>query len=168
MTAAADLAAAPPGRGRHRRADVAPASTGSDPAAGVARSGVLLSVSAGLVGVLSYACTLLMAHLLPTADYTHYAAAQMIVGIVGIVAHSLVPLPLADLVRRHVRRSPGRRDGMSFAVLVSLGAGAVAAVASGAVVATFAEPPVAVATAIAALVLFAVAPAQGWLQGELR
>ncbi len=139
-----------------------------DPVAGVARSGVLLSASAGLVGVLSYACTLFMAHLLPVGQYTQYAAAQMIVGIVGIVAHALVPLPLADLVRRHARRSAGRRDAMSFAVLVSLGAGAVAALVSGAVVATFADPGVALATAFASLVLFAVAPAQGWLQGELR
>jgi glycosyltransferase involved in cell wall biosynthesis/O-antigen/teichoic acid export membrane protein len=140
----------------------------ADPAAGVARSGLMLSVSAGLVGVLSYACTLLMAHLLPAAEYTQYAGAQMIVGIVGIVAHSLVPLPLADLVRRHARRSAGRRDAMAFAALVSLGTGAVAALVSGALVATFAGPGVALATAVAALVLFAVAPAQGWLQGELR
>ncbi|MCO1660267.1 glycosyltransferase [Pseudonocardia humida] len=139
-----------------------------DPVAGVARSGVMLSASAGLVGVLSYACTLLMAHLLPTAQYTQYAAAQMIVGIVGIVAHALVPLPLADLVRRHARRTAGRRDAMSFAVLVSLGVGLVAAVVSGAIVAAFADTDVALATAFASLVLFAVAPAQGWLQGELR
>ena len=45
-----------------------------------------------------------MAHLLPPAQYTQYAAAQMLVGIVGIVAHALVPLPLAALVRRHARR----------------------------------------------------------------
>jgi glycosyltransferase involved in cell wall biosynthesis/O-antigen/teichoic acid export membrane protein len=134
----------------------------------VARHGVLLSVSAGLVGLISYACTLLMAHLLPAADYTDYAAAQMIVGVVGIVAHALVPLPLADVVRRHPRRSPSRRDGMAFAVIVSLAAGAVAAVASGVLVATFAALQVAVATGVASFVLFAVAPAQGWLQGELR
>jgi glycosyltransferase involved in cell wall biosynthesis/O-antigen/teichoic acid export membrane protein len=109
-----------------------------------------------------------MAHLLPAADYPQYATAQMIVGIVGIVAHALVPLPLADLVRRHARRSAGRRDAMAFAWLVSAGTGAVAAAASGAVVATFADAHVAIATAVASFVLFAVAPAQGWLQGELR
>ena len=139
-----------------------------DATAAVARSGILLSASAALVGVLSYGCTLLMAHLLPAAQYTQYAAAQMIVGIVGIVAHALVPLPLADLVRRHARRTAGRRDGMAFAVLVSAGVGLLAAVVSGSIVAAFAAPEVAVATGIASLVLFAVAPAQGWLQGELR
>jgi glycosyltransferase involved in cell wall biosynthesis/O-antigen/teichoic acid export membrane protein len=165
MRAATELAPGPPAaRGRHRRADV----VAPDAGVHVAGNGVLLSVSAGLVGLLSYACTLLMAHLLPAAEYTQYAAAQMIVGIVGIVAHALVPLPLADLVRRHARRSAGRRDAMAFAWLVSAGTGLVAGVASGAVVATFADPGVAVATAVASFVLFAVAPAQGWLQGELR
>jgi glycosyltransferase involved in cell wall biosynthesis/O-antigen/teichoic acid export membrane protein len=160
MTAATELATGPRAGGRHRRV--------VEPSTAVAGNGVLLSVSAGLVGVLSYACTLIMAHLLPTAGYTQYAAAQMIVGIVGIVAHALVPLPLADLVRRHARRTAERRDAMAFAALVSLGTGAVAAVVSGAVVATFADPGVVVATAVASLVLFTVAPAQGWLQGELR
>ena len=159
MTAATELA---PGRHRADRL-ITP-----DAGVKVAGSGVLLSVSAALVGVLSYACTLVMAHLLPAAEYTQYAAAQMIVGIVGIVAHALVPLPLADLVRRHARRSAGRRDAMAFAWLVSAGTGAVAAAASGAVVATFADAHVAIATAVASFVLFAVAPAQGWLQGELR
>jgi glycosyltransferase involved in cell wall biosynthesis/O-antigen/teichoic acid export membrane protein len=164
MTAATELAPGRPVRGRHRADRLARPNTGVQ----VAGSGVLLSASAALVGVLSYACTLLMAHLLPAAEYTQYAAAQMIVGIVGIVAHALVPLPLADLVRRHARRSAGRRDAMAFAWLVSAGAGAVAAVVSGAVVATFADAHVAIATAVASFVLFAVAPAQGWLQGELR
>lgn len=164
MTTATELAPGRPVRGRHRATRLAK----SDAAVNVAGSGVLLSVSAALVGVLSYACTLLMAHLLPAAEYTQYAAAQMIVGIVGIVAHALVPLPLADLVRRHARRSAGRRDAMAFAWLVSAGAGAVAGAASGAVVATFADAHVAIATAVASFVLFAVAPAQGWLQGELR
>jgi glycosyltransferase involved in cell wall biosynthesis/O-antigen/teichoic acid export membrane protein len=134
----------------------------------VARSGLFLSVSAGLVGVVSYACTLLMAHLLPSSEFTEYAAAQMIVGIVGIVAHALVPLPLADIVRRHGRGSPDRRDGMAFALLMSIAAGAVAAAATWALLATFAQPEVAVAAGVASFVLFAVAPAQGWLQGELR
>ena len=159
MTAATGLA---PGRHRADRRAL------PDAGVKVAGSGVLLSISAALVGVLSYACTLVMAHLLPAAEYTQYAAAQMIVGIVGIVAHALVPLPLADLVRRHARCSAGRRDAMAFAWLVSAGTGAVAAAASGAVVATFADAHVAIATAVASFVLFAVAPAQGWLQGELR
>ena len=134
----------------------------------VARHSTLLAVSAGLVGVVSYLCTLLMAHLLAPAQYTQYAAAQMLVGIVGIVAHALLPLPLAALVRRHARGSAGRRAGMAFAWLVSVAAGLVAGLVAGGITATFAPPRVAVATGVAALVLFAVAPAQGWLQGELR
>jgi O-antigen/teichoic acid export membrane protein len=135
---------------------------------GVARHSALLAVSAGLVGVLSYLCTLLMAHLLPSVEYTQYAAAQMLVGIAGIVAHALVPLPLAALVRRHGRGSVGRRDGMAFATLVSVAVGAVAGLLTGGITAAFAPLHVAVATGVGSLVLFAVAPAQGWLQGELR
>ncbi len=138
------------------------------PAAQVARHSALLAVAAGLVGVLSYLCTLLMAHLLPPAQYTQYAAAQMLVGIVGIVAHALLPLPLAALVRRYGRGTAGRREGMAFAALVSLAAGAVAGLLAGGIAATFAPAQVAVATGVSALVLFTVAPAQGWLQGELR
>ncbi len=138
------------------------------PAGQVARHSALLAVAAGLVGVLSYLCTLLMAHLLPPAQYTQYAAAQMLVGIVGIVAHALLPLPLAALVRRYGRGTAGRREGMAFAALVSLAAGAVAGLLAGGVAATFAPAHVAAATGVSALVLFTVAPAQGWLQGELR
>ena len=101
------------------------------PAGQVAKHSALLAVSAGMVGVLSYLCTLLMAHLLPPEQYTQYAAAQMLVGIVGIVAHALVPLPLAALVRRHARGTGGRRDGMAFAVLVSVVAGLAAGLLTG-------------------------------------
>ena len=89
------------------------------PAGQVAKHSALLAVSAGLVGVLSYLCTLLMAHLLPPEQYTQYAAAQMLVGIVGIVAHALVPLPLAALVRRHAHRHrrAARGDGVRRARL---------------------------------------------------
>ena len=135
---------------------------------GVARHSALLAVSAGLVGVLSYLCTLVMAHLLPAVQYTQYAAAQMLVGIVGIVAHVLVPLPLAALVSRYGAGAAGRRDGMAFATLVSMAAGVVAGLLTGGITAAFAPAPVAVATGLASLVLCVVAPAQGWLQGELR
>ena len=138
------------------------------PEAAVARHSALLAVSAGLVAVVSYGCTLLMAHLLPPEQYTQYAAAQMLVGIVGIVAHALVPLPLAALVRRHLAGTAGRRDGMAFATLVSVAMGTVAGLLTGGITAAFAPWHVAVATGIGSLVLCTVAPAQGWLQGELR
>ena len=114
----------------------------------MAKHSALLAVSAGLVGVLSYLCTLLMAHLLPPEQYTQYAAAQMLVGIVGIVAHALVPLPLAALVRRHAHRTAARREGMAFAVLVSVAAGAVAGLLTGGITAAFAPAHVAVATGV--------------------
>jgi glycosyltransferase involved in cell wall biosynthesis/O-antigen/teichoic acid export membrane protein len=129
---------------------------------------VLLSISAGVVGLVSYACTLYLAHALPAADYTQFTGALMIVGIVGIVAGALVPLPLADIVGRHPRGSADRRAGMAFAVPVSLAVGLLSAAVAGGLVATFAPLPVVLATAASALVLVAVAPTQGWLQGERR
>ncbi|MFD1520595.1 hypothetical protein ACFSJD_24070, partial [Pseudonocardia yunnanensis] len=67
-----------------------PPEAGPDAGAGsVAQHSALLAISAGVVGVLSYACTLLMAHLLTPADYSRYSAAVMLIGIVGIVANAL-------------------------------------------------------------------------------
>ena len=149
-------------------ADQVAGSDSSEGANRVAQHSALLAVSAGLVGVLSYTCSLLVAHLLAPADYSQYAAGVMLLGIVGIVANALVPLPLANLVRRFGPRSDGRRDAMSFAVLVSLIVGAGAAVVTGGITAAFAPASVAIAVGLSALVLFAVAPPLGWLQGELR
>jgi glycosyltransferase involved in cell wall biosynthesis/O-antigen/teichoic acid export membrane protein len=135
---------------------------------GAARHGTVLSVAAGLVGLLSYACTLYLAHALPAAEYTRFAGAMMIIGVVGILANALVPLPLADVVSRYARGSTDRMAGMAFAVPVSLAVGLASAAVSATIVAAFAPPGVALATAGAAMVLVAVAPTQGWLQGEQR
>jgi glycosyltransferase involved in cell wall biosynthesis/O-antigen/teichoic acid export membrane protein len=134
----------------------------------VAPRSALVSLSAGVVGLLSYACTLLMAHVLSPPEYSDYAAGQMLVGVVGIVAAALVPLPLVHIVRSHPRGSEGRRRGMAFAWSVSAAAGVVAAVVTGAVAAVFAPPPMVGAVAASALALFAISPVWGWMQGELR
>ncbi|MGH3546552.1 MAG: glycosyltransferase [Pseudonocardiaceae bacterium] len=134
----------------------------------VTQHSALLSVSAGVVGVLSYTCSLAMAHLLTARDYSTYAGGQMLLGIVGIVASALVPLPLAHIVRGCAPGSEGRRRGMAFAVLVSLISGVIAAGIGACVTALFAPPPVVAAVAASALALFAISPAMGWLQGGLR
>ncbi|MEG9247447.1 glycosyltransferase family 39 protein [Arthrobacter sp. Soc17.1.1.1] len=137
-------------------------------AAEVAQSSGLLSVSAGLVGVISYACTLLMANALSSQEYSNLAAAQMLLGIVGIVSSALVPLPLSHAVATHGAGTAGRRDGMAFAMMVSVIAGVVAAGATGAIVSAFGSPVLALVSALTAFVLFVVAAPLGWLQGELR
>jgi len=134
----------------------------------VAPRSALVSFSAGVVGLLSYVCTLFMAHVLSPLEYSDYAAGQMLLGIVGIVAAALVPLPLVHAVRNHPRGSEGRRCGMAFAWSVSAAAGVVAATATGAVAAVFAPPPIVGAVATSALALFAISPVWGWMQGELR
>lgn len=140
---------------------------GNDPDQ-VGQNSGLLSAAAGLVGVLSYACTLLMANALNPSEFSDYAAGQMLVGIAGVIASALVPLPLATATARHPAGSEARRRGIAFAVIVSLIAGIAAALLAGAITAAFATAPVALAVAASALIIFVVAPTLGWLQGELR
>lgn len=134
----------------------------------VAENSGFLSIAAGIVGVLSYACTLLMANLLPTVEYTQFAACAMLLGVVGIVASAMVPLPLSHFVTAHPAGSEERRDGIAFSVFVSLLAGLAAALITGVLALGFATPALAAAVAVAALVIFMVAAPSGWLQGELR
>lgn len=134
----------------------------------VAQSSSLLSVSAGLVGVISYACTLLMANALSSQEYSNLAAAQMLLGIVGIVSSALVPLPLSHAVASNAESTAERRDGMAFGLLVSVLAGAVAAAVTGIIVAAIGSAVLALVAALTAFVLFVVAAPLGWMQGELR
>ncbi|WP_156424624.1 oligosaccharide flippase family protein [Arthrobacter sp. EpRS71] len=139
-----------------------------DQDAKIAQNSGFLAVSAGLVGVVSYVCSLLMANLLGTADYTQFAAAAMILGVVGIVANALVPLPLSHIVAVHRKGSEERQDGMAFSVFVSCLAGFAAATITGSVTLAIATPDLAAAVALAAFVIFVVNAPAGWLQGELR
>ncbi|MFI2565600.1 lipopolysaccharide biosynthesis protein [Paenarthrobacter sp. NPDC018779] len=127
-----------------------------------------LAVSAALVGVISYACTLLMANMLGTGDYTRFAAAAMVLGIVGIVANALVPLPLSHVVAVHPRSTEERRNGMAFSVFVSCLAGMAAAIIAGGMTWALANPSLAAAVALASFVIFVTNATAGWLQGELR
>ncbi|MCT9868916.1 glycosyltransferase family 39 protein [Paenarthrobacter aurescens] len=140
----------------------------NDAGANVAENSGFLSVSAGVVGVVSYACTLLMANMLGTVDYTQFAAGAMLLGVVGIVASALVPLPLSHFVAVHPAGSEGRRDGMAFSVFVSFIAGIAAALITGALTLAFATPALAAAVALGSLAIFVMAAPSGWLQGELR
>lgn len=150
----------------------AEAGKGSPPARSaaseVAQSSTILSISAGLVGVLSYAVTLLMANALSSQDYSNLAASQMLLGIVGIVSSALVPLPLSHAVASSTAGSGARRDGMAFALLISVMAGGAAALITGVVVAAIGPPVLALVSGMTAFVLFVVAAPLGWLQGELR
>lgn len=134
----------------------------------VARYGVLLSVGAGFVGVLSYVVTLLMANALSPADFSQFAAAQMMLGMVGIVTSALVPLPLSHAVTAHPQGSEQRREAMAFAVLVSVMVGTVAALVTGLITAGLGSASTAAVVALSAFVLFIGAAPSGWIQGELR
>ncbi|TYC98993.1 hypothetical protein FQ377_08310 [Arthrobacter echini] len=108
-----------------------------------------------------------MANALSSQDYSNLAGAQMLLNIVGIVASALVPLPLSHAVATYAPNSQGRRDGMAFALMVSLIAGMTAACVTGVVVSAFGSSVLAMAAALTAFILFLVAAPLGWMQGEM-
>jgi len=128
----------------------------------------LLSGTAAVIGAVSYATTVVMAHLVPSSGYIAFAAVVSLLATAGITAEALVPLPLAAAVRQHPAGSPSRRQGLAFAVTVSMAGGVVAAVVLGAVTALFAGPAIVAVCAAAAFALFATTPTWGLLLGESR
>ncbi|MGQ1837343.1 hypothetical protein ACT4S2_02680 [Kocuria turfanensis] len=109
-----------------------------------------------------------MANSLGSAQYSDFAAAQMLLGIAGTIAAALVPLPLSHAVATYPAGSAGRREGIAFAFLVSLLIGSIAAVVTGTLTAAFAPAPMAMAVGLSCLMFFLVSASHGWLQGELR
>ena len=138
------------------------------PRTDTASQATLLSASGGAVGLLSYACTLVLAHLLDPAAYTDFAAAAALVGVAGVASSALIPLPLAHVVRARPAGSAVRVEAMTFAAAMSVLVGLVAGLLVGALAAGFAPVGVAVTAGASALALFAIAPVWGFLQGESR
>ncbi|WP_236795434.1 glycosyltransferase [Amycolatopsis sp. GM8] len=134
----------------------------------IGRNHVLVTMSSAVVGVLSYLCGLLLAHWLPPGEYSDFSAAQALLTVVGIVASSLVPLPLARTVGSNAAGSRERRDGVAFALVVALVTGAVAGFATALLTLNFAPPVTALTAGLAGFALVLVTPVWGWLQGELR
>ncbi|AHI00374.1 glycosyltransferase [Kutzneria albida] len=134
----------------------------------VLRSSMVLAVSSGLVGVLSYTCGLLMANLLQVKAYSDYSAAQALLTTVGVAASALVPLPLSREIRANPRGSAGRKSAVGFALTVSLGVGLAAMVVLTGIAWLFTNPAAAITVGLAGFSLFAIMPVWGWLQGESR
>jgi O-antigen/teichoic acid export membrane protein len=141
-----------------------PSSTAGDVQSGSS----LVSLSSGVVSVVSYGCTLAMAHLLGAADYSVYAAGQMLLSIVGVASAALVPLPLAHAVSSGARGTSARAHAVAFACYVSAGLGVAAGLVAAAVTAAVAPGTVVVAVALSATTLPTVAPTWGWLVGGRR
>lgn len=128
----------------------------------------LLAVSSGAVGLISYGCSLSMAHLLDPLDYAGFAAAAALLGTAGVASAGLIPLPLAHAVRAHGPGTPERERATSFANGLAMLSGVVAAVVLGILTSELSDVATGVAAAASALVLFAIAPVWGTLQGEGR
>ncbi len=109
-----------------------------------------------------------MTNALSPVDFSQFAAAQMLLGMVGIVTSALVPLPLSRAVASFPPGSEGRRDAMAFAVLISVMAGLAAAAVTGFVTAGLSSPLTAAIVGLSSFVLFLGASPSGWFQGELR
>jgi O-antigen/teichoic acid export membrane protein len=133
----------------------------------VSSRGPLVSASMGLVAVLSYCGTLLLAHLLDAPSYSVYAAAATMLTTVGVFAAALIPLPLTSVLRTHPSGSEERRRGVTFAWIVSAAGGLLSALMTGLIAALFAPPTVVAAVAASALVLFLCSPVWGLLHGDL-
>lgn len=140
--------------------------TSTAPGARIGGQHALLSVSAALVGLISYTASLLMAHLMPAAEYAAFAAVVTLLTAVGVAAGAMVPLPLAAAVRAHPAGSPARRQAVAFAVAVSLLAAVLGAAVLAMVALSFAGPGVAAAAAAAGVAIFVIAPVWGVLQGR--
>jgi O-antigen/teichoic acid export membrane protein len=141
---------------------------GGTDGSGLSSRAVLVSLAMGLVGLLSYAGSLVLIHLLDAPGYRQYAAALMLVTVVGTFAAAMIPLPVAHVIRTHAPGSEGRRRGMAFAVAIGAVLGIASAVVTALVTSAFAPPSVVVVVALSSVALFVPSPAFGWMQGELR
>ncbi|MBJ2119432.1 hypothetical protein I6N91_00390 [Arthrobacter sp. MSA 4-2] len=109
-----------------------------------------------------------MVYALEPADFSRFAAAKVMLGMAGIVASALVPLPLCHAVIAHPQGSEQRREAMAFSAMISVLVGLAAALVTGVITAGLGSLKMAAIVALSALVLFLGAAPTGWFQGELR
>jgi O-antigen/teichoic acid export membrane protein len=132
------------------------------------RSGIEVAAATAIVGAVSYSYGIVLAHLLPGAEYAVFAAGQTLMLLAGTAASAVIPWALAKAVRAHPAGSTERREAMGFALVVS-GVGAVLAVAGlGVVAALFAPFNAALAVGVSGAAVVLSGVGVGWMQGELR
>jgi glycosyltransferase involved in cell wall biosynthesis/O-antigen/teichoic acid export membrane protein len=133
----------------------------------IRKSAGWLTAAAVVGGALNFVYALGLTWLLPVRDYAEFAGAQALLVVCGTAAAASAPWVLTQRIARH--SSPVvRSDAVSFAVFLTLGQGLVAALVAGVLAARIGQGSVtlAVATAAAALAIFAAATSSGYLQGR--
>jgi glycosyltransferase involved in cell wall biosynthesis/O-antigen/teichoic acid export membrane protein len=120
-----------------------------------------------VVGVLNYAYGLTQTRLLDVAAYSAFAAGQSLILWASAIASVSIPWVLVQGVAR--ARSRAEQDtAVRFAMLASIGSGAVTAVIVGVIALRFASPATALVIALATLVIFLSMVTTGYLQGRQR
>lgn len=133
----------------------------------IRRNAGWLTLSTLTGGGLNFLYALALTWLIPLNQYPVFAGAQALLVVCGTAAASSVPWMLSQRLARHSLPAM-RRDAMSFAVVVTVGQGLLAALVVGMVSAGLARglgalPLVAAASAFA---IFAAATSGGYLQGH--
>jgi glycosyltransferase involved in cell wall biosynthesis/O-antigen/teichoic acid export membrane protein len=120
-----------------------------------------------LIGVLNYAYGLMQTRLLDVTAYSAFAAGQSLILWASAVASVSIPWVLVQGVAR--ARSRAEQDtAVRFAMVASVGSGAVTAVVVGVIALRFARPATALVIAIATMVIFLSMVTTGYLQGRQR
>ena len=120
------------------------------------------------VGALNYAYSLLLTRLLLPGAFAVFAAGQALLLTAGTIATCTVPWVLARRLSQAGDDRVERRAAVSFALLLNLALGTVAALACGLLALGFAGRGVAAAVALSALLVFLATTVNGWLQGDRR
>ncbi|WP_018683056.1 glycosyltransferase [Actinokineospora enzanensis] len=136
--------------------------------ADLSRAGLLVAGATVVVSLVSYAYGILLARVLPGAEYAVFAAGQTLLLLAGTAATAAIPWALARAVRAHPAGSSGRRSALAYALSLGVAGALPAAVVLGGVTALYAPAPAVVATAVAAAAIVVSGCAVGWLQGEGR
>jgi len=120
-----------------------------------------------VIGVLNYAYGLIQTRLLDVTAYSAFAAGQSLLVWASAVASVSIPWVLVQGVAR--ARSRAEQDtAVRFAMLASVGTGAVTALIIGLIALRFAGPATALVIALATLVIFLSMVSTGYLQGRQR
>jgi glycosyltransferase involved in cell wall biosynthesis/O-antigen/teichoic acid export membrane protein len=127
-----------------------------------------LTLSAVVVGLLNYGYSLSLTWLLPVAAYSVYATGQALLLVGGTVSAVSTPWVLSRELSRAPDDAAARRAAVSFAVLVGLSQGLLAAAAAALVATRFSSRGVPATIALAMLATFCAANVVGYLQGLQR
>lgn len=117
------------------------------------------------VAGLNFGFTLALTWLLPVHEYSVFAAAQALLLMAVNISSASLPWVIAHAVARTPEGHPRRRDAISFVVFTCFLEAAVLACIALVVAGRFSSPAVMAVLVLDVVVIFATAPAVGYLQG---